>query len=70
VYDISKAELELGNQWLNCSNGPMKQKLRKTGNEYDNGIMWESFVSVSIKLSKSETVVQEQAKKFLETGEK
>jgi hypothetical protein len=44
VCDILKAKSEIKNQWLHC-NGSTKWKLRKTGNEDINEIVWEWFVS-------------------------
>jgi hypothetical protein len=40
VYDILKAKSEIKKGWQNC-NCSIKRKLRKTGNEDINEIVWE-----------------------------
>jgi hypothetical protein len=46
VYDLLNANLEIRNQWQNCSSGSFKQKPRETGNGDISVIVWEWFVSV------------------------
>jgi arabinogalactan endo-1,4-beta-galactosidase len=46
VYGITR---QVGNQWQNCSNGSIKQKLRKIGNEDISEIVWKRFVNVKAR---------------------
>jgi hypothetical protein len=41
VYNILKVKSEVRGQWQNCSSGSIRQKLRRTGNEVLNEIVWE-----------------------------
>jgi hypothetical protein len=52
VQGILKGKSEVRNQWLNCNDGQIKGKLRKTENEYSNGI--GTFKIVAIKLRRRE----------------
>jgi hypothetical protein len=64
--DRLEAKLEIRNQWLNCSSGLLEWKLRKTGNEYSNEIVWEWFASArAMKFTVPNTVVQEGANSCL-----
>jgi hypothetical protein len=50
---------DIKNQWLKCSSGLLERRLRKTGNEYSNEIVWEWFTSGrAMKLTVPSTVVQ------------
>jgi hypothetical protein len=44
VYDILKSKSDIKREWL-TGNGSMKRKLKKTGNEDINEIVWNWFVS-------------------------
>lgn len=39
--DRLEAKSKISNQWLKCSTGLLELKLRETGIEYSNEIMWE-----------------------------
>jgi hypothetical protein len=48
VYDILKSKCDIKREWL-TGNGSMKRKLKKTGNEDINEIVWDWFVSAREK---------------------
>jgi hypothetical protein len=56
------AKPQTSRQWLNCNNVSKKPKLRKTGHDQSNKIVWERFLHLEI----SETVVKEQAQRVAE----
>jgi hypothetical protein len=48
VYNILKSKSDIKRKWL-IGNGSMKRKLKKTGNEDINKILWDWFVSARQK---------------------
>jgi hypothetical protein len=48
VYDILKSKSDIKREWL-TGNGSMKRKLKKTGNEDINEIVWDWFISARAK---------------------
>lgn len=64
--DRLEAKSEIRNQWLYCRSGLLERKLRRSGNEYSNEIVWEWFASARvIKVTVPSTVVQEGANNWL-----
>jgi hypothetical protein len=64
--DRLEAKSEIRNLWLNFTSGLLERKLRKTGNEYSNEIVWEWFASVrAVNFTVPSTVVQEGANNWL-----
>jgi hypothetical protein len=67
VYDILKSKSDTKREWL-TGNGSMKRKLKKTGNEDINEIVWDWFVSARAKkISVSEPMLQQKAKEVADT---
>jgi hypothetical protein len=59
-----KAKLEIMNQYLNCNNGSVNWKLRKTGNAYSSKVMRQWFVSARARnLLLSGTMYSDMQKK-------
>jgi len=64
--DRLEAKSEVKNQWLYCRSGLLEQKLRRSGNEYSNEIVWKWFASArAINVIVPSTVVQEGANNWL-----
>jgi hypothetical protein len=68
VCKTLKVKSEIRNQWLNCSNGSKKRKLRKNGNEYSSEIVRKWLVCATARnLRTSGAVVQGHAKMLLKS---